>query len=181
MDEDEYNHILAVRAATLKRVRVLETYQAAIGTLPTPQAVELQQAREDIKLYDAQIKRARPSAQATELVPDAPLVMMESQIHDLAELVDDALTQITHHFALEATAREEGQARAAEERRRAAEERQQIVAEQARMAEAQGKMVRAQIRMIDGQAKISKSQRRLWVAFGLLVLLVLVVLVGRVG
>ena len=96
MDDQELRHILEMRAAIIDRMRVLEQKQARYGTLPTPDAVELQQARQDAEILDAKLQTSQTSADLRALIPDARLVLVEAKVKALDERLGDALGFITH-------------------------------------------------------------------------------------
>ena len=118
MDDEKLRHLLALRKATQIRIRVLEQRKAERGDLDTGQSIELQQAQEDIHILDAKLSSSGPSAQVSELVPDAQILLLDHKLKRFSERWDDGMTFIMHHFAQEAEARAAGQQRTAQEQRR---------------------------------------------------------------
>ena len=132
MDDEELQHLLSLRRATLARIRVLEQRKAERGELETGQAVELQQARVDIQTLDARLQAPTPSRAVSDLIPDAPMLHLQLQFASFVARFDDAMVYVTQrmeemqgkvedlqdHNKRESEARAEGQARNFREKRR---------------------------------------------------------------
>lgn len=132
MDDEEIQHLLKVRKATQARIWVLEQRKAERGELDTGHAVELQQARVDIRTLDARLQAPTPSRAVSDLIPDASLLHLQLQFASFVQRFDDALIFITHgmeemhgsvadlkeHDEKEAEERKIGQARTAKQYRR---------------------------------------------------------------
>lgn len=127
---EDLEYLWKLRDEYKARINLLKLQEARYGTLPTGQAIELQQAQRDLEIVEAQLHTLPPSAALTKASgPDVRLAVVEYQIKALSDTLNTAMRTIDGQLAeirdtaidwraTERAARVDGQQRHAVELRR---------------------------------------------------------------